>query len=176
MTTQSNKQGAQKKRTSVNQPTIDQLGLLCRHVDEMKQAGLTENFAIRILEVVADVYAKLLHGGSATPHFAEHVDVWSLAATRAKKMNPDRGYGEYLRVEHGTPRRAFANLILDLYHEGKLTNQTVDELVRNYWKLAVITLGEDQMLAKGKLRSKMCVTPEERWAMAGIRFPKARSK
>lgn len=170
------KQGALQKQTSVNQPTIDQLVLLCRHVDKMKQAGLSDNFAIRILELVADVYAKLLYGGSATPHFAEQVELWSLAAKRAKKMNPDRKYGEYLRVEHGTPRRAFAKLILDLYHEGKLTKQTVDELVGKYWKLAVITLEEDQVLAKRSLRSKMCLTPEERWTMAGIRFPKARSK
>jgi hypothetical protein len=44
---------------SVNAPTIEQLAIACRHVDELRKAGCTENTAVRILELLADVYAKL---------------------------------------------------------------------------------------------------------------------
>jgi hypothetical protein len=53
---------------SKNIPTIEHLSIACRHVQELMAAGVTENFAIRTLELFTDVYAKLVKGGSATPH------------------------------------------------------------------------------------------------------------
>lgn len=52
---------------SINAVTIDQLNLACCHTKEMMAAGVTENLAIRTLELFADVYAKLLMGGNASP-------------------------------------------------------------------------------------------------------------
>ncbi len=43
------------------------------------------------------------------------------------------------------------------------------KLVKRYWKLAVITLEEDERLNK-VARSKTFKTPEERWAAAGIKL------
>ena len=54
-----------------NDITIEQLSLACKHVVEMREAGVTMNLAIRTLELFADVYAKILKGGSPTPN---HVD------------------------------------------------------------------------------------------------------
>ncbi len=45
----------------------------------------------------------------------------------------------------------------------------MQRLVERYWKLAVITLEEDQRLNK-VARSKMYDTPEKRWSAAGINF------
>ena len=59
---------------SKNAITVQQIELACRHVQEMMSAGVTENLAIRTLELFADVYAKILTGGSATPHHVDQVD------------------------------------------------------------------------------------------------------
>lgn len=154
------------KKPSKNQPTIKQLCLACRHVEEMEKEGMTINHAIRILELLTDVYAKLLKGGSASPHSAQQVELWSLAALKFKNSKP---YARHVRVEHGTPRRAFALKVLDLYHKNKLNESEMANLVKKYWKLAVITLEEDEKLNK-IARSKMYDTPELRWKAAGISF------
>jgi len=52
---------------SRNRHTIEHLRIACRHVDELVAAGVTENLAIRTLELFADVYAKTHTGGSASP-------------------------------------------------------------------------------------------------------------
>lgn len=153
-------------KKSKNQPTIKQLHVACRHVGEMGKEGITTNHAIRILELLTDVYAKLLKGGSASPHSAEQVELWSVAARKFKYSKP---YGNNVRVEHGTPRRAFAVKVLGLYRKGKLNKHEMDNLVKKYWKLAVITIEEDRKLGK-IARSKMYQTPELRWKAAGIRF------
>lgn len=158
---------------SKNAVTIDQLTLACRHVEEMKAAGVTENLAIRTLETFADVYAKLYKGGTASPHHVDQVKLWSIDATRLRKAEPDLKPKDHLRVEHGTPRRAFARKVLDLHECGKLNEKTMNRLVERYWKLAVITIAEDQRLNK-IARDKMLNTPEERWDAARIKFPASR--
>lgn len=154
------------KRLSKNQPRIKQLLIMCRHIDELEKEGVTMNHAIRLLELSTDVYAKLLKGGSATPHSAEQVKLWSVAARKFKYSKP---YANYVRVEHGTPRRAFALLVLELYRKNKLNKYEMDKLVKKYWKLAVITLEEDSKLGR-IARSKMYKTPDLRWKAAGISF------
>jgi hypothetical protein len=83
---------------------------------------------------------------------------------------PDAKPRDYFRVEHGTPRRGFAREILKLYGTDELNEKAVKELVDRRWKLAVITLSEDQHLNK-TARSQMFPTPEERWRAAGMEFP-----
>jgi len=155
---------------SKNKITITQLEISCRHVQEMQAADVTENFAIRTLELFADVYAKVLMGGSVIPHHVSKVELWSVEALKLRKEKPDSKPKELFRVEHGTPRRAFARKVFDLYLENNLNEQSMQSLVHKYWKLAVITIPEDQRLNKVS-RSKMFDTPEERWATAEIKFP-----
>jgi hypothetical protein len=156
------------KRVSKNAITIDQLKLACRHVEEMRAVGVTENLAIRTLESITDVYAKLHMGGTAVPNHVDEVPQkrWSVAALSLRGTTPT----PRLRVEHGTPQREFARKILDLHKKDELNATAMNELVERHWRLAVITLDEDQRLNK-VARSKMSDTPEERWKKAGIEFP-----
>jgi hypothetical protein len=155
---------------SKNRPTIEHLRIACRHVDELVAAGVTENHAIRTLELFADVYAKTHNGGSASPHHVDQVKFWSVQAIRLKQTRPQAKPKDWLRVEHGTPRRTFARKVMALFHQKKLTEQAMNRLVKRFWKLAVITLEEDGRLNKlSKLSFK---TPEERWAAAAIKFPR----
>ena len=155
---------------SKNAITIDQLRIACRHVEEMRAAGVTENLAIRTLELFADVYAKLRVVGNASPHHVDEVKLWSVKARQLRNAKPDAKPRDNFRVEHGTPRRGFAREVLALYRKDKLNERTIKELVKRHWKLAVITLDEDQHLNK-TARSQMFDTPEERWRKAGIEFP-----
>jgi hypothetical protein len=159
------------KPMSKNAISIDQLKLACRHVEEMRAAGISENLAIRSLELFADVYAKLHGGGRAAPHHVSHVsdDMWSKNARALRKALPDARPRDHYRVEHGTPRREFARAILKLYQGGKLTERRMNGLVRKHWRLAVLTLDECRKLDK-IARSKMYPSPAERWAAAGIKF------
>ena len=154
---------------SKNAFTIAQLNLACCHVKEMLAANVTENMAIRTLELFADVYAKLLMGGSPTPHHIDQVELWSIKAKKLRKKIPNGKPKNLFRVEHGTPRREFAQKVFALYQESKLDEKSMQRLVNRYWKLAVITLEEDQHLNKIS-RSKMFATPEKRGAAAGIHF------
>jgi hypothetical protein len=154
---------------SKNAITIDQLRLACHHVEEMIAAGVTENLAIRTLELFADVYAKLHMGGNASPHHVGQVKLWSIKATRLRNTIPGAKPKDHFRVEHGTPRRGFARKLLSLYQRNELNATTMVELVERDYKLAVITLEEDQHLNR-IARSKIFDTPEERWAAAGIEF------
>src|ERR1035437_4100071 len=137
----------------------------------MIAAGVTENGAIRTLELFADVYAKMHLGGSATPHHVRQVSLWSVRAIEVRERIPNAKPREYFRVEHGTPRRGFARKVLELYWKEELTTKSMANLVKRYWKLAVITLEEDERLTK-IARSKTFKSPEKRWAAAGIKFPK----
>lgn len=148
---------------------MEQLNLACRHVGEMMTAGVTENLAIRTLELFADVYAKLLMGGSPTPHHVSQVELWSVKAKHLRKKKPDGKPKDLFRVEHGTPRREFARKVLTLYQNDRLNEKFMQKLVHRYWKLAVITLEEDRRLNR-VARSRMFVTPEKRWSAAGIKF------
>ena len=78
---------------SINALSVGQIRLACQHVLEMKVAGVTENLSIRTLELFVDVYAKVSVGGSATPHSADQVKLWSKAALAAKKENPNGPLG-----------------------------------------------------------------------------------
>lgn len=154
---------------SKNAITIDQIKLACRHVDEMKAAGVSENMAIRTLELFCDVYAKIHTGGSAAPHHVKQVSLWSVEAKKIRDRNPEAKPKDHFRVEHGAPRRPFARKVMGMYQNNNMNDETLNELVRQHWRLAVITLEEDQRLNK-IARSNMFDTPEERWAAAGIKF------
>ena len=154
---------------SKNAITIDQLKIACRHVQEMIDAGVTENLAIRTLELFGDVYAKMQVIGNTSPHHVKHVKLWSINAKKLRDALPGAKPRDYFRVEHGTPRRGFARKILALHQTNALTAVSMDELVVNDYRLAVITLEEDQRLNK-IARSKLYNTAEERWAAANIAF------
>ncbi len=151
---------------SKNTITIKQLKILCRHVNELRDAGCTENIAIRPLELGANIYAKDRIMGTTNPDHADQFKLWSKAAIKAKKTNPKLKYGHYLRIEHGTPRRGFARLILEAFVHRKLTKSWMDKLCDTKWKVAVITHEEDARLA----RSKLYKSPEARWKAAKIKF------
>ncbi len=157
---------------SKNAVTVEHLRLACRHVEEMLGAGVSENFAIRTLELFADVFAKRHMGGRGknSPHHVDQVELWSLAAISMRDSDPSAKGGSHFRVEHGTPRRGFARRILKFYKDGMLNEGSLAQLVENQWKLAVITLEEDRLLNK-KARSTLFETPEERWRSVGIEFP-----
>lgn len=152
-----------------NRVGLDQISLACRHCLEMTDAGVTENLSIRTLELFVDVYAKLHHGGSPTPHHVDQVTLWSVEALKLRRLKPELKPKDYLRVEHGTPRRGLARMVLDLYQRQVLTEENLQALAQKYWKLAVITLEEDARLNK-VARSAVFSSPEERWAAAGIKF------
>jgi hypothetical protein len=154
---------------SKNAITIEQLKLACRHVQEMIDSGVTENLAIRTLELFADVYAKLIVVGNASPHQVDQVKLWSIKARELRKTKPDAKPKDCFRVEHGTPRRGFARKLRLLFQKDELTEATMVELVKRDYRLAVITLEEDQRLNK-IARSKPFDTPEERWENADIKF------
>jgi hypothetical protein len=154
---------------SKNAPTVEQLNIACRHVDELIDAGMSENLAIRSLEIYANIYAKFRALGESNPDYADQYDHWSKAARKAKASNPDRPYGQYLRVEHGTPRRHFARLVLDAFKKGKLTKTWMNRHCDKRWKVAVITHAEDKRLSESG-RLTLFKTPEERWAAANIKF------
>ena len=158
-----------ERRKSKNALTVAHLEIACRHVKEMMAAGVTENLAIRTLETFTDIYAKRLNGGTSNRHRPKDVELWSKEAKKIRRKHSLTEYGRLLRVEHGTPRRALARLILSLYTEEKLNERSVNRLAKKYWKLAVITIEEDRRLSK-IARSKMYPTPEERWTAADILF------
>ena len=114
---------------SRNAITINQLKIACRHFEEMKAGGVTDNLAIRTLELFADVYAKLHVIGNASPNHVDHVRLWSVKARQLKNALPDAKPRDHFRVEHGTPRRGFARKIFELYQKDKLNENTVRELV-----------------------------------------------
>jgi hypothetical protein len=162
--------GVDMYKLSKNDVTIEQLKLVCRQEEELMVVGVTENYAIRLLELLSDTYAKIQSGGSATPHHVDQVGLWSVQALKIRDNNPDAKPRDHFRVEHGTPRRAFARLVLGLYQIGTLDEQNMLALVSKHWLLAVITLEEDRRL-NGISRSKIFETPKERWAAAAIEFP-----
>lgn len=151
---------------SKNMLTIKQLKILCRHVNELLGAYFTENLAVRLLELGANNYAKYKLLGTTAPDHADQFEMWSKAARKAKKTHPKWKYSRYLRVEHGTPRRQFARLVLNAFRHGKLTQSWMNNLCGTKWKVAVITHEEDARLD----RSRLYRTPEARWEAAKIRF------
>jgi hypothetical protein len=151
---------------SKNTISIGQLRILCRHVIELQNAGLSENIAIRLLELCANIYAKDRNMGTTNPDRADQFELWSRAARKAKRSHPTWKPGRYLRVEHGTPRRGFARLVLEEFKRRKLTKSWMDRHCDNRWRVAVITLEEDKHLN----RSGLYKSPEARWKAAKIKF------
>jgi hypothetical protein len=154
---------------SKNAPTIRQIKLTCRHVIELVDAGMTENLAIRNLELYANIYAKYLILGNTNPDHVDQYMLWSKAARKARVLRLKRASGQYLRVEHGTPRRQFARDVLEAFKKRKLTKKWLDNLCQRKWKVAVITHEEDKRLTK-LTRSKSFRTPESRWAAGKLKF------
>jgi hypothetical protein len=154
---------------SINAVTISQLVMVCAHFKEMREGGITENLAIRLLELLADCYAKYLVVGSVTPNHIKQVKLRSISAQSFIENNPDTKPKGTLVVEHGTPRRAFARMVYNLYLSQELNESRMNDLVHRYWRLAVITVDEDARLNK-IARSRAFDSPEERWKAAGIEF------
>ena len=146
--------------------TISQLKILCRHVRELIDAGFTENIAIRLLELGANIYAKDRNMGATNPDRADQFKLWSRDARKARRLHPKWKYGRYLRIEHGTPRRGFARLVLETFQHRKLTKSWMNKHCDRRWKVAVLTLEEDKRLN----RSKLYKSPEARWKAARIKF------
>jgi hypothetical protein len=152
-----------------NDVSLNQIQIACRHYQEMRAANVTENLAIRTLELFVDVYAKVHSGGTPAPHHVSQVRQWSTKARELKKRKPHAKPKDHFRVEHGTPKRELARLVFDLHQEKKLNSQNLNKLIKRYWKLAVITLDEDRRL-NNIARKKMYNSPDDRWAAAKILF------
>jgi len=154
---------------SKNAVTLKQIEIACQHVEELLASGVTENLAIRTLELFTNSYAKFRILKSVSPDHASQYKLWSRAARAAKAAHPKKALGKYLRVEHGTPRRQFARLVLTRFRQGKLTERWMNTLCNKRWEVAVITLEEDARLSR-VARSCLFDTPQERWEAAKIRF------
>ena len=161
-----------EKTRSKNEVTIEHLSIACKHYEEMKAAGVTHNHSIRTLEFFCDVYAKMSVTKNKGPHNTKKVELWSKKARKYKKAIEDKNIkaGSVVVIEHGTPQRAFAGLVYDLWKKGKLGEAGLDQLVEKHYRLAVITREEDKLLNSKKLRSEFFQDPEERWKNAGIVF------
>ena len=153
---------------SKNAPTIAQIQLCCRHVVEMRATGMTENVAIRLLELLCVMYCKFRVIGKCTPDHVDQFTHWSKAGRLAKAANPTSKPGSYLRVEHGTPRRDFARDVLEAYKANTLTEDWLNNHCAAQFKVAVVTHEEDKRL--NKLKGKRFATPDERWAAVNIDF------
>lgn len=153
---------------SINSIKIEQIVIAANCMEQLLESGMTENLAIRHLEKLVDVYAKLKSTGKVSVDHVDEFPLWSKAALRAKRDNPDKKAGEYLRVEHGTPRRKFARLVLNAFKEGKLNKGWMDNHCTELWKVAVITREEDSKL--NQIKKREFETPEARWAYVGIEF------
>lgn len=153
---------------SVNALNVEQVSLLCRHFCEAIDAGINENTAIRTLEQAVDATARYRSLGHSKPVKVHDIPDgrWSVAAKLALTANPKTKFGDYLRIEHGSPKRAFTRLVLALYRGKTLNLNSFHDLIDRHWKLAVITIEEDRRLA----RTAMFESPEQRWAAAGIKF------
>jgi hypothetical protein len=146
-----------------NAVTIQQIEMACRHAGELMTSDVSENTAVKTLHRLIDVYCKRRLLGYMSPDHADDYQLWSRAARQAKASNPGKPYGQYLRVEHGTPRRHFVREVLAKYRVGGLTKDWLDDFCDKYWKVAVITHEEDERLRR-LARSQAYPTPEERWA------------
>ena len=155
---------------SKNEVTIRHIEIAVSCMQKLLAEGMTVNLAIRHLEKLVDVYAKYRAVGKVSVDHVDEFSLWSIAARQAKKQNPNRKAGEYLRVEHGTPRRKFALQILKNHKEGKLNKTSLDRHCEKLWKVAVITHDEDSEL--NKIKKIDFDIPAERWAYVGIKFPK----
>ena len=167
-------------KRSKNDITIEQLNTACRHFYELIDLEVTENIAIRQPLKMVDIYAKMRVIGKCSVDKANEFDYWSIEAEKVWKQaqlkDPKAKYGSFVRIEHGTPRTQFTKIVLEKYDQNKtLTIKTMEDLIRNKWKVAVITKEEDARInANGDRRNPKNKSPEKRWADAGIKFPKGK--
>lgn len=155
---------------SKNEISIEQLKIAADCMIKLLASGMTENMSIRHLEFLANNYAKFkIIGKVSADHVSEYRD-WSKAAIKAEKENQNRKAGEYLRVEHGTPRRDFARLVLIAHQKGKLNEVWMNSHCRKLWKVAIISHDEDRVL--NGMRKMKFKTAEMKWAKAGIKIVK----
>lgn len=166
-------------KTFKNKITVSQLSLLCEQYETMLEAKFTPNVAIRLVELCADIYGKVRTGGNPGPHSVWQVrrQLWSKMALIVLSENPGLQDSkskmrpkEFFRVEHGTPKRKFAEEVIELHRTSRLSQRSMDDLTDRYWRVAVITLDEDKALSRIGARSRSYKTPESRWAAAGIEF------
>jgi len=91
---------------SINAPTLDQVKLCCRHVVEMMDADITENLAIRMLELMTDNYAKFRVHNQCSPNDVNQFDHWSkppaMPRLRTSKASPARTYVLNMAHRDGT--------------------------------------------------------------------------
>ena len=152
---------------SKNSITIEQLTAACRQFEEMLSLGVSENFAIRQLELFANAYAKFHVIGNVSPDHVDHYKLWSEAAIALVKENPNSRTSGLLRVEHGTPRRQFARMIYRQWKDDEISESWMEITLQKMWKVAVITVEEDRRLNKSA-RSKLFDNPFDRWKASGI--------
>jgi hypothetical protein len=157
--------------SSGNKSTIERgwtypvLVLGLEYAAKLRRSGLVQNFYTWELKHRIDCYYlgrnKLYAGPQGLPH--SQIDLWSVRALAEK--DPRK------RVrEHGAPRTPFALMILELYLNGNLTEELVNEMMDFHYRVAVITKEEDARLNAIGARSKMYPTPDDRWAAAGIKI------
>jgi hypothetical protein len=152
---------------SKNSITIEQLNLACRQFEEMLSLGVSENFAIRQLELFANSYAKFHVVGNVSPDHVDHYMLWSEAALALRQSNPNCQKEGLLRVEHGTPRRQFARIIYQRWKSAGISEAWMAQTIQELWKVAVITAEEDRRLNK-TARSTLFDSPFDRWRSSGI--------
>ena len=129
-------------KKSNNDISIDQLNAACSHYFELRSLGMTKNIAIRQIVKMVDIYAKMRVIGKCSVDKANEFSHWSIEAIKtwkeAKSKNSKASYGTFLRVEHGTPRTQFTEIVLSKYYEKKfLTVETLEKLINEKWKVAV---------------------------------------
>jgi len=166
------------KSKSTNEVSIEQLEMVCRHVIEQEDVQLSENYRMRLITLLADTYAKQREIGTTSPDSADMFRKWSIEAIRVwdeaskEDKNPKYGkpkYGKYVRNEHGYGKNMFARRVVQAYENagGSLTRRAMNKLVKEYWRVAVISLEEDKRLDR---TNKEELPAEERWEKAGILF------
>ena len=161
------------KNKSTNEVSIEQLEMVCRHVAKQEKVNLSENYRMRLITLLADTYAKQHVIGTTSPDRADMFRKWSIEAIRVwdKALKEDKNpkYGKYLRNEHGYGKTMFARRVVQAYENagGSLTRRAMNKLVKEYWRVAVITLEEDKRLDR---TNKKKLPAEERWANADIEF------
>ena len=162
---------------SKNDITIEQLNMACGHFNELVKAGVTQNIAIRQPLKMVDIYAKMRVIGKCSVDKANEFKHWSIEAKKvwdqAILNDPNAKYGSFVRIEHGTPRTQFTQIVLAKYSENKsLTIKIMEDLIRRKWKVAVITRDQDARInANGDRINPGSKSPEKRWHDAGIEFP-----
>jgi|SRR5271165_1477182 len=138
------------------------------YMKKLRDAGVTHNQIHReiMFRIDGANNARKGHYSGAKGFNKSTIDLWSVKALAAYKKDPK----VKLRVEHGSPRTPFAQRVFNLYLRNKLTEKLFNKMLDDHYKLAVITLDEDQKIRANGDRSVMHDAPEMRWKAAGIKL------